>query len=301
MVYLDLLIDIMNRREPDAQYIIVGDFNIPCIEWLQFNDLCLAINYEGRMATELLNMLTCTNMIQINHIKNNYNKTLDLILTNKRNIKCKRAVGIVREDLYHPAISFNFDSTGIKFMKPKKQTKLNFFKSNYTAINEELIKMNWEQLFNNRNINENVDIFYTTIKSLVKTHTPETIVTRDDYPIWYTKQLIELIIEKEHLFKLKKRTQNPIHNLLYKQKRQAIKHEKKKCLREYETNIESKVKSNPKAFFAYTKALHKSNNLPLVMTYKNHISDTLKDTANSFADYFSTVYTSSSFKQSYYL
>lgn len=60
MIYFDLLIDIMNRREPNAKFIILGDFNLPCINWYHDNNKCIAIHHEGRMAGELLNMLSCT-------------------------------------------------------------------------------------------------------------------------------------------------------------------------------------------------------------------------------------------------
>lgn len=58
-------------------------------------------------------------------------------------------------------------------------------------------------------------------------------------------------------------------------------------------NIEDKIKSNPKAFFSYTKSLQKSNCLPLVMRYKDKISDNMKETADLFANCFANVYTKS--------
>lgn len=158
LIYLDLFIDIINRREPNANYIILGDFNLSCIEWYFDGIKCNAISHEGRMAAELLNTLTCTDLIQTNHIKNAYNRTLDLILTNKSNIKCKRTMGIVNEDPYHPSISIKFDSKEIKFMRTKSQTKLNFFKANYDAINNDSAKLDWSHLFNSLDINSAVDI-----------------------------------------------------------------------------------------------------------------------------------------------
>lgn len=54
------------------------------------------------------------------------------------------------------------------------------------------------------------------------------------------------------------------------------------------------VKNNPKAFFAYTKSLQKSNCLPLVMKYKNRITDNMRETTELFAEYFSNVYNTTS-------
>lgn len=89
-LYLDFLHDAINRREPNSKFLILGDFNLPCIDWFFENNKCAPLIYDGRMANELINTLECTNLNQINHTKNAYNRTLDLILTNIQNIKSKR-------------------------------------------------------------------------------------------------------------------------------------------------------------------------------------------------------------------
>lgn len=203
MIYLDLLVDIINRREPNAKFIILGDFNLSCIEWYYENDRCLVLNGEGRMANELLNMLACTELKQTNHIKNAYNRTLDLILTNMASTKCKKVVGIVTEDPYHPALGFKFDSGTIKFMKMKKTNKLNFFKANYEAINHDLAQIDWDVTLNGPDINSSVDSFYGAIKQIIQKHTPKSFSSADNYPIWYSRQLIQLNSEKEAYYKLK--------------------------------------------------------------------------------------------------
>lgn len=102
-IYFDQLYDIINVREPDSQFIIVGDFNISCIDWVYSANKCEALNYEGRMANELINTLISTELSQVNSIKNHYNRILDLILTNMNNIKVTRTTGIVNEDLIQPS------------------------------------------------------------------------------------------------------------------------------------------------------------------------------------------------------
>lgn len=46
--YLKLLHDIINVSEPNAQFLIMGDFNLASIEWYHNINHCIAINYEGR-------------------------------------------------------------------------------------------------------------------------------------------------------------------------------------------------------------------------------------------------------------
>lgn len=162
-LYFEQLNDIINMREPNAHYIILGDFNIPCVEWIYDNNQCIALHHEGRLASELLSTLTLTDLKQINYIKNDYNRVLDLALTNLTNIKPKRVQGIVNEDAYHPAILLNIESNNIKFMKSKKTAKLNYFKANYELINNAITNMNWTKEFLNLDINEATEKFYHII------------------------------------------------------------------------------------------------------------------------------------------
>lgn len=161
--YIDSLMDIMNRREPNAKFIIMGDFNLPSIKWFYDNEKCSPLIYEGRIASEFLHTLTCTNLAQLNHIKNTYNGTLDLILTNKSIIKCKRIDGIVKEDPYHPALSSSFDAKDIKSMRIKKRSKLDFYKANYQSINNDICSIDWHSLLGNLDVENAVNEYVATI------------------------------------------------------------------------------------------------------------------------------------------
>lgn len=68
--YLQQLNEIVNLREPDANFIIMGDFNLSIIQWLQVSNRCVAVNYGGRLANELLDTLLLTNLNQVNPILN---------------------------------------------------------------------------------------------------------------------------------------------------------------------------------------------------------------------------------------
>lgn len=214
-------------------------------------------------------------------------------MINNTHIDCKHVNGIVDEDIYHPAISFNFNSREIEFTKQKRQNKFNFFIADYTSINNSLKQVDWLSIFNNLNINEAGNAYYNKIKEIINEHTPITNMNPTRYPIWYSKQLNNIVNEKEYYFELKKNTKNPTVDALYQQKRREYKRLKTKCLYEYETNIESKLKSNTKCFFAYTKSLRKSNFLPPIMKYNDQSSENLLDTSNLFAKYFASVYTDS--------
>lgn len=183
------------------------------------------------MANELINTLTCTNLNQINHTKNAYNCTLDLALSNILNIKSKRTHGIVDEDQHHPTIAISFDSKEIKFMKQKKTIKLNFFKADYESINKEISEVDWNVILCDQDINNNVEIFYNKLNEIINKYAPKVKIDGSKFPIWYSKELIRLIKEKEYYFKRKKQSVNPIFKLLFERKRSEIKRRQKRLNR----------------------------------------------------------------------
>lgn len=269
----------------------MGDFNLSCIDWHFENGHCKPLSYEGRMSIELINTMICSNLLQFNHIKNQYGRTLDLILSNNTEIECKRTSGIVNEDAYHPAIEYNIDSSRIHFMKLKRRNKFNFYKADYNLINSSIESIDWKSLFHNLSIDDAVSSFYSAIQKIIDIHTPVTRQNPNLFPIWYSKDLIRLINEKEEYYKLKKKTQNPNIIALYEEKRKECRRLQRKCFHDYEVNIEAKIKDNPKSFFAYTKSLRKTNFLPPIMKFKDQTSSNVKDTSKPFAIYFSSVYT----------
>lgn len=121
-LYMKLLQDIINVREPNAYYykfLILGDFNLANIEWYHHINHCIATNYEGRFAVEFLNTLALTNIIQVNPIRNHLNRSLDLAITNLTSVNVTRINGIVNEDLHHPSLLINLKHDDIKFTHKK--------------------------------------------------------------------------------------------------------------------------------------------------------------------------------------
>lgn len=261
-LYLELLQDIINSREPNAQFLILGDFNLSCIEWFHQSNQCTAINYGGRVANELLNTITLTNLTQINSIKISYNRILDLVLTNINGLDPKKVLGLVIEDHYHPAFLIKLNPKDIKFMKSNRSNKPNFFKADYVAINNEFSSINWPNELHGLSTNDSTAKFYSIVRTIINKYTPIIRPKSNNFPKWFSKDLINLIKQKEIYYNLKKKTNKQIYIKLFNEKRKEVKKLKRKNLREYQANIESVIKTNPKCSFSYTKSLRKSNKLP---------------------------------------
>lgn len=290
--YLEHLHDIVNVREPYSRFVILGDFNLPSITWFPSSDHFSAITYEGRTAIQFLNLLNFSNLTQKNGINNINGRILDLVITNIP-AHTKRVNGnniIVKVDVLHPPIQVVFECNDIKFLKSNKSNKLNFFKANYEEINAALHTVDWNRLFQNVEINEAVNIFYNEINDIIREFVPIITPKSDEYPKWFSCALINMIKDKEYYRNKMKKPNGNTYIELFGNKRKEVKKEKKLCLMKYINNIEPLIQNNPKCFFAYTKAQKQSNKLPSAMFYKTKQADDMKETANLFAEYFSSVY-----------
>lgn len=255
------------------------------------DNVCLPSSYDGRIATELVNMLALTDLQQKNKVKNVNGRTLDLILTNSSNLNMSDASPLSRMDPHHPPLSITLTNNSIKFLKTHKTTKVNFHKINYDYINQEISAMNWNNILNNdMNVDSMVSTFYDTITKLIDKYAPKIRPKSDKYPKWFSSKLITLLKEKECYRSLYRVTNLNIYKDLFAQKRRSVKYELRHCENKYLQNIESNIATNPKAFFAYTKSLSQSNKIPNVMNYKNYSSDDPQTISNFFATHFESVY-----------
>lgn len=252
----------------------------------------MAFSYEGRIATELINTLEISELKQFNHLKNSNGRTLDLALSNINNIQIYGAGALSKPDAHHPTFCVEISNTDIKFLKSIKTPKINFHKLNYGKISNEMNIIDWDGLLSPCQTDEAVEIFYTEINKLIKRNS-KIIMPRDcKYPKWYSDTVIQLLNEKENYRDLYRQTGNIIYDIQYKIKRKLFKTEKQNCERKYIGNTEENITKNPKAFFAYTKSLSKTNKLPNNMAYKNKTSDDPHEIAEFFADNFRSVYDS---------
>lgn len=195
--YFDSVTEVMCVREPNAKFIIVGDFNLGAsIEWYPFEGSCIPLTHNGEIATELINMAAVNELKQINSIRNVYGRTLDLLLTNTE-ISTHSVQPLTNVDLHHPPLGFNFVASNLKYIKPNKSNKLNFFKADYIMINNELEQLNWDGIFAHSNLDEMVDKFYEVIQKIITRYTPIIRPKKDNYPKWFTQKIIKLISDKK--------------------------------------------------------------------------------------------------------
>lgn len=119
---------------------------------------------------------------------------------------------------------------------------------------------------------------------------PKAHSTVRDYPVYFRHGLIKLIKKKSHAKSKLIKYDNEMNRRKFKSLRKQVKSEIKICFSNYINDCESKIKSNIKCFFAFTKSLRKTNSVSMNMRYGDQVGNGQLSICNLFANFFTSVY-----------
>ncbi|KAG5867579.1 hypothetical protein JTB14_033259 [Gonioctena quinquepunctata] len=175
-----------------------GDYNLPTYK-----------NCDDDRSILLHEFLNFNNLIKYNDIKNSRDRCLDLLISNYNLIDIHRAENmLVAEDPHHPAIEFHVPLKDFPETKAtlKKQYAYDYRKGNFTLLYQLIKDYNRSDLFEYRNVDDCLDLFYKIIYSMLDQAIPKYVVEetahKPKYPFWYSPDLVRKIRNKNHLHKL---------------------------------------------------------------------------------------------------
>lgn len=142
--------------------------------------------FDKRISNVLLNLNSLCDLSHLNIVRNELNRTLDLILTDIDNdkfevMKCEDP--LVSEDCHHPALELNVDLSPVKCLFEKKMPKVNFYKADCRTLNEQLCNVEWEIELSGLDVNEGVNRFYEILDSYIESIPKVHYLTRD-FPVY---------------------------------------------------------------------------------------------------------------------
>lgn len=291
----DNLADVINLKEPHADFFLFGDYNLPTIRWdLSNTGQVLPSSYAGRSASALIDTLNLLNLAQFNHIPNYCGHTLDLLMSNispSDIFFCRSVDLLIHEDRNHPAFELNLSIHGAQTLSEPIRRKCNFFRADYSLINNMIRNLDWDLALSDCHIDAAVDKFYSCIDPILKL-IPLSNTKSSKFPSWYSKKLINLINEKSKIKSKLSRTPNPSLRISFAEFRRQVKYEIRTCYNNYISSIEDSIQVNTKYFFSYTKSIRKTNVMPCSMKYDNLVGNDAESIANLFATHFESVYRS---------
>ena len=180
-------------KKIEKQTIIVGDFNLPDINWSD-----MVSTSRGR---PVLDAATEENLEQMVHfptrIKGN---TLDLILTNcpDKIISVLDGGRIGKSD--HQVI--NIEVKVKRHKKTDSVTRANWNKADITGLKSFLSRINWRNKLTHISVDEAWPIFKSTIDEAIVKFVPSSTVRSANTPKWLTREIVRLVRKKKRVWKL---------------------------------------------------------------------------------------------------
>lgn len=274
---------------------IIGDFNITEITGAAY-DLG-----NGTSKAKIINQLISVyDLYSINNI-NNGTSTLDLVLTNVTEARVNECdTPMVNIDNFHPCLDITFS---LNDAIPENKTNIvddnnpfDFRKGDFIRLYRMLSQCNWLEELRTDGADSCVDSFYDTLNNVFEQCLPKKkSFVKNRFPVWFNKELIFKIKEKEHYFRMsKKRSQLREY---YTQKFHCLRTEVKRlykiCHNNYVKNIEYNIHDNPTNFWAYVKEQRKNCDISYRFNFNGVDLDNDEAIANGFADFFKSVHSPS--------
>ena len=295
--YVDFFENTTNIRSelPDKSYVmLLGDFNIH-MTWRYLNNHFVPHEYEGRIAESLVHFIECNARNQFNGVRNDLGRILDLCLSDMPpvTISLDRAEPVCRVDRHHPPLHIEIDFEPVRIAADYDIPQYNFRRADYKLVNRELSNMDWNTCLGSDEVNGMVERFYDRVNEVIQRTVPVRRPRSNKYPIWFSRELINMLKKKAEAHRRYKRNQDDRSREMFKMLRRESKLLIRKCERSYMENLQMISRTQVKPFWSYVKSLRKSNTMPETMNCKSNTYVGTDELCEGFVTYFNSVHTSS--------
>ena len=274
-------INSIRRRRGVQQLILIGDFNLPSVDW----DQGLSPNTTEQLFVDTFNDLSLEQLINVpTHIKGNI---LDLVLSDKSDnisgLTVRSDGAICGSD--HSAITFGLEINAKK-KKAVKRRIYNFKHANWDAINLTFNSTNWRELLENcPNVESAWDSFKIKLFDICNTNIPKITISNEFQPPWFDSEVYNLCRKKERLHKDWKDTNSDLKYMKFSRARAEY---NKLVNTKMDENFQDNYNRNliNKKFWAYVKAKSNSHRIPEVLSYNDRIRSDPQGQCELFNEYF---------------
>ena len=269
--------DVAGRKKFKAHF-VVGDFNLPEINWVT-NQSSTRL---GQQFIDLFNELGLAQMI--NRPTHEKGKILDLVFSNLTgavdNIVVLGKNEICSSD--HFGITF---SVKMNFRKKVINRKIyNYKKADWEGLNSDLKSVRWDE-----HLQCDAETIWLRFKNILFYHMdrriPTITVTDKDQPPWFDSETYQLCLKKERLRRKFNETGRAEDYTKFSE-----------CRKDFKNLINEKMISNfeedddpaliSKKFWSFVKSTSKSSRIPGTVNYHGRFRNNPKDQAELFNDYF---------------
>ncbi|KOB74690.1 Uncharacterized protein OBRU01_08030 [Operophtera brumata] len=273
-----------------GSFIILGDFNLPCISWVSGEPKVLrkGLVEVQNSASDLIAQFSFLDLLQYNMIPNKFNNILDLVVSDLSLTVCKSTSSLVKEDPAHPSLRIIASDFLIPPLRPRARNVYQFKRGDYSNIHDSLIKHDWSFIKDEVDIEQVVCLFYEVLYEVINKFVPLVRCHGSySYPIWYSRALIKVIKEKSKKHQDWKKYNNPVDYADFAELRVKQKVLQTECYQAYVNYSQEKIKSHPKYFWSYVKSRRKGSSCyPQQMTFVDKVINEQVDICSAFNEFF---------------
>ena len=294
------MMDTTIRESEPSHILIVGDFNLPEINWSTCTTTSNNMENKNNTFMECIRDHYLFQHVTIpTRGRGNQNPNiLDLILTNEENMvsDLEHLSPLGHSD--HAILRFKFNCYLTK--SPTIATKYNYNIGNYEAMNKEMNEVKWEEeLEKLETIDSKWQFIKENITSSIHRHIPKRNPPRfrKNKTCMFSENILAKIRKKHRAWQRYIETKDGQKYKDYCQIRNKVKSLTRRAKIEQEKNISRNAKDNPKKFWQYVKSKTKTkDNIP-DLDIPGEDEGNSKTTTNDFEkaetllNYFSSVFT----------
>ena len=283
-------------KHPSDYYLLVGDFNIPCLQWNPdgWSRSHLGGTLLQDSACGLAEDLCILGLNQYNFLSNCSGNVLDLCFCNLPLI-VNESEPLTNIDRFHPPLLINIMDLYTKPLIEHKISRYNFRNCNYESINSHFNNIDWDHLFlSTDSVDDAVKAFYDELDQCFSSLIPLVYHENKHYPIWYSRSLIKIIRKKGKVHRKWKKYSNPRDYDEFRLLRERQRRVQSQCFDNFIRNAEENIKKSPKYFWKFVKSKKGGSNYPRLFTINGNNYTNGQDICTAFNDFFESVFTISS-------
>ena len=250
---VDKLVGFLRRlRDLNVPFAIIGDFNLPEIQWSAECELRL-VRRTARAITFLDALAECDVHQSVTSPTRGDN-TLDLALTHGAAAVSEPADGIFDSD--HRMVVTWFSVSCGRTPRVTRTRVYNYKQADFTGLRTVLRLLPWDCL-RGCDLDGAVSMFYDLVLSAISDHVP-IVELRTKYPAWFDRSVRDLLHEKEEAFRCKKADPSAENLARFSSARRDFKSLAAAKYREYILSLVRDFKDNPKRYWSFVKAITSS-------------------------------------------
>ena len=271
------------------EVILVGDFNMPSIDWS-------TENASNQMGEEFIQILDELGMEQLVNQPTRFRhgqvpSLLDLLVTNIPSCIDKIDMKSPFGNSDHCVISFNVINMYIE--KKTIVHRYNFHEMDNDQFLNFLSLYDWDVILSeSRDLEQSYSEFSVIINKTIEKCVPLETAHQKKIAPWSNKAIQKLSRKKRKMWDKYKKSYSNEHYNLYKEILNQFNEEKYDAVKKFENNIISNKKTNPKRYYKYVSKKDKYLDRKISLKQNNVIIENNDKCAEILNNYFSSVFTS---------